>query len=60
MAAILLFVRCSGVVPRLLSALGSNPAADLTNYNTLSATHGLVAALIMNRVGMSAVLASTF
>ena len=44
----------AGLFPRLLPALGSHPAADLTIYNAASANHGLVAALMMNLVGMSA------
>jgi len=49
----------AGLFPRLLPALGSNPAADLTIYNSASGNHSLVTALIMNLVGMSAVLAYT-
>ena len=58
--AALLGSAAAGLFPRLLPALGNNPAADLTIYNAASANHGLVAALIMNLVGMSAVLAYTF
>lgn len=58
--ASLLGSAAAGLFPRLLPALGSHPAADLTIYNAASANHGLVAALIMNLVGMTAVLAYTF
>ena len=57
--ASLLGSAAAGLFPRLLPALGSNPAADLTIYNSASATHGLVAALVMNLVGMSLVLTYT-
>ena len=49
----------AGLFPRLLPALGVHPAADLTIYNASSDSHSLGAALVMNLVGMSAVLAYT-
>ena len=57
--ASLLGSAAAGLFPRLLPALGSHPGADLTIYNAASSNHGLVAALVMNLVGMSAVLAYT-
>lgn len=48
-----------GLFPRLLPALGNHPAADLTIYNAASGNHSLVAALVMNLIGMSGVLAYT-
>ena len=50
----------AGLFPRLLPALGNNPAADLTIYNASSPNSSLVAALVMNLVGMSAVLTYTW
>lgn len=58
--ASLLGSAAAGLFPRLLPALGSHPAADLTIYNAASANHSLVAALMMNLIGMSAVLVYTF
>lgn len=57
--AALLGSAAAGLFPRLLPALGSNPAADLTITNASSDSHSLVAALVMNLVGMSMVLAYT-
>jgi cytochrome d ubiquinol oxidase subunit II len=57
--ASLLGSAAAGLFPRLLPALGNHPLADLTIYNAASANHSLVAALVMNLIGMSVVLAYT-
>jgi len=49
----------AGLFPRLLPALGIHPADDLTIFNAASDSHSLVAALVMNLVGMTVVLAYT-
>ncbi|MGI4788331.1 MAG: cytochrome d ubiquinol oxidase subunit II [Janthinobacterium lividum] len=49
----------AGLFPRLLPALGVHAASDLTIYNAASDSHSLVAALVMNLVGMSVVLTYT-
>ncbi|MDQ2687051.1 MAG: cytochrome d ubiquinol oxidase subunit II [Armatimonadota bacterium] len=55
----LLASAAAGLFPRLLPALGHNPQADLTIYNAASSPHSLLTALIMNMIGMIAVIAYT-
>lgn len=55
----LLASAAAGLFPRLLPNLWGAAGGDLTIANTATAHGGLVAALVMNLVGMSAVLAYT-
>jgi cytochrome d ubiquinol oxidase subunit II len=49
----------AGLFPRLLPSLAGGSQPGLTIYNASSSHHSLVAALIMNLIGMTAVIAYT-
>ncbi len=49
----------AGMFPRLLPALVGTRGTDLTIYNTASSHHSLVTALILNLIGMTAVVIYT-